>query len=206
MSTGKKVAMGAATATLALILGATVLAPLGAGAQESTTTTINESGVPDGPLATERVARLRDVLEALVTDGTISAAQADAVAAHLARFAPGPGHHGRHHLAIGLGIAAEAIGIDASALVDALRGGQTIAEVAAANGSNAATVIDALVAANQERLDELVAEGSITAEQATERAAEAVERITDLVNADLPFRPHFHNGPDEELAAPTDGA
>lgn len=208
MSIGKRLAVGAGTATLALVLGATVLAPLGAGAQESTTPTINESVDPDGPDGTGRVDRIRESLEALVTDGTLTAAQADAVATHLAQFAPGPGHHfrARHHFRIGLGIAAETIGIDVEVLIDALRDGQTLAEVAAANGADAGTVIDALVAARQAKLDELVAAGTITSEEAAQRAAEAVERITGLVNGDFDFRPGFGERPDHEEPAATDGA
>ncbi len=199
MSIRKRLTVGAATATLGLVLGATVLSPVVAGAQESTTTTTtDESTGPDGVVGTERVNRLRDSLEDLVTDGTITAAQADAVAEHLAQFAPGPGHRfmGRGHIGMSLDIAAETIGIERSALMDALADGQTIADIAAANGTEAGTVIDALVAAHQAKLDELVADGSITAEEAAERAAEAVERITGLVNGEIEFRPGFGPRPD----------
>ena len=206
MSFRKRLAVGAATATMALVLGATVLAPVVAGAQESTTTTTNGAVSPDGTGPTGRVDRIRDALEELVTDGTITSGQADAVAEHLAEYAPGPGHHGRRHFLVGLGVAAATIGIDPSVLIDALREGQTIAEVAVANGSSAEAVIDALVSANRARLDELVTDGVISAEEASERAAEAVERITALVNGDFEFRPFFGPGPDEENSAVTEGA
>jgi uncharacterized protein YidB (DUF937 family) len=52
--------------------------------------------------------------------------------------------------------AAQAIGIDASILRDALRDGQTIAEVAEANGVDPQTVIDALVARSTERITRVV--------------------------------------------------
>jgi polyhydroxyalkanoate synthesis regulator phasin len=208
MSIRKRLAVGAATATLGVVLGATVLSPVVAGAQESTTTTTaNESTSPDGIDRTVRADRVRESLEDLVTDGTITAAQADAVAEHLAQFGPGPGHgHFRRHIAISLEIAAETIGIERSALVEALADGQTIAEIAADNGTNAGAVIDALVAAHEAKLDELVTDGSITAEEAAERAAEAADRIADLVDGEIEFRQGF--GPRPDIAEPdvTEGA
>ena len=209
MSIRKQLAVGAATATLGLVLGATVLSPVVAGAQESTTTTTaGESASPDGIDRIVRADRVRESLEDLVTDGTITAAQADAVAEHLAQFGPGPGHGHlfRRHIAISLGIAAETIGIERTALVEALAAGQTIAEIAAENGTSAEAVIDALVAAHKAKLDELVTNGWITAEVAAERAAEAAERIADLVNGGIDFRPGF--GPHPHFAEPdeTEGA
>jgi polyhydroxyalkanoate synthesis regulator phasin len=209
MSIRKRLAVGAATATLGLVLGATVLSPVVAGAQESTTTTTaDESTGSDGFDRTVRADRLRESLEDLVADGTITAAQADAVAEHLAQFGPGPGHRHlfRHHIALSLDIAAETIGIERSALVAALADGQTIAEIAADNGTNAGAVIDALVAVHQAKLDELVADGSITAEEAAERAAEAADRIADLVNGEMAFRQGFGPRPDIFEPDPTEGA
>ena len=83
--------------------------------------------------------------------------------------------------------AADAIGIEEDELLDALRDGQTIAEVAESNGVDPQTVIDALVAATQERLDDAVADGRIEQEDADERLADVTERITEFVNegADL---------------------
>ena len=63
-----------------------------------------------------------------------------------------------------LATAAEALGMTEDELRTAIEGGQTIAEVAAAEGVDLQTVIDALV-------------------------AEATERITDFVNNGPPERP-----------------
>jgi hypothetical protein len=207
MSIRKRLAVGAATATLGLVLGATVLSPVVAGAQESTTPT-DEATTSEGVVETFRANGLRDHLEDLVTDGTITAAQADAVAEHLAQFGPRPerGHLLRRHVAISLDIVAETIGIERSALVDALADGQTIAEVAADSGTDAGAVIDALVAAHDSKLDQLVADGSITAEEAAERAAEAVDRITDLVNGEIEFRQGFRPLPETGEPDPAEGS
>jgi polyhydroxyalkanoate synthesis regulator phasin len=207
MSIRKRLAVGAATATLGLVLGATVLSPVVAGAQESTATT-DEVTTSEGVVETVRATRLRGHLEDLVADGTITATQADAVADHLAQLGPGPrrGHLLRRHIAISLDIAAETIGIERSELVEALADGQTIAEIAADNGTNAGAVIDALIAAHEAKLDELVTDGSITAEEAAERAAEAADRIADLVNGEIEFRQRFGPRPEIVEPDPTEGA
>jgi hypothetical protein len=187
MSFRKRLAVGAGSAILVLALGAAALSQVNTGAPESATTTTHAtdaSGSSDRGAGSQRVNRLRESLEDLVTDGTLTAAQADTVAEHLAEVATGRGNDPTGHgdLGIDLDVAAEAIGIEPSALTDAIDNGQTIAEVADANGTDAEAVIDALVAAEQDELDELVADGSITAEVAAERAATALDRITDVVN------------------------
>ncbi len=206
MSIRRRLAIGAGPAILALALGVTVLSPVTAGAQESTTsTTIDEATGAEGSI--DRVDRIRGLLDDLVTDGIITSAQADAIAEHLAQSAFHAGHR-RGRLLVGLEVAADAIGIDRAALIDALQDGQTIAEVAAANGVEAGTVIDALVNEYEQKLDELVAAGSITAEEAAERAAAAAERINEVVNGEFNFSPRLRTRPvpDDSSTSSTDGA
>ncbi len=81
-----------------------------------------------------------------------------------------------------LDTAAEAIGIDVEALRSALDDGQTIAEVAAANGVSADAVIDAMVEAAEERLSAKVEEGRITQNEADDKLVEKTQRIEDRVN------------------------
>ncbi len=81
-----------------------------------------------------------------------------------------------------LAVAAETIGIEVDELRTALQDGQTIGEIADANGVDADTVIDAMVDALSERLDEKVANGDITEEEAAEKLAEKSERISNKVN------------------------
>ncbi|HJR86787.1 MAG TPA: hypothetical protein VJ930_03945, partial [Acidimicrobiia bacterium] len=73
------VMIGAIAAILGLLLGSTILGPGTAGAQETPGPTALD---PEPPA--RKTERIRDALEGLVTDGTISDEQADAVAAHLA--------------------------------------------------------------------------------------------------------------------------
>jgi hypothetical protein len=99
----------------------------------------------------------------------------------------GPG--GRHWFHPRLDAAADAIGITEDELRAALEDGDTIADVAAANDVDVQAVIDALVADATAHIDEEVAEGDLTEEQATERKANLEERITALVNGERRERP-----------------
>ena len=156
---------------------------------------------PDAPPSdAERQAnaeeRIRMELQNLVDDGTITAAQADAVAADLAteipihgpggRGGPGGGHHG------GPGFDGEVVagllGIDVDALRSGLRDGKTIAEIAGEQGVDPQTVIDSLVAEARSHLDLSVENGRLTQEEADAKLADATERITDFVNNGFPQR------------------
>ena len=66
-----------------------------------------------------------------------------------------PGHHLRGMAGLKLEAAAEVLGISEDDLKAAIRDGQTLAEIAEANGVERQAVVDALVAAGQEQLDEL---------------------------------------------------
>jgi len=93
----------------------------------------------------------------------------------------GPGERGP-----GLNAAAEAIGITVEDLRTAVREGDTIADVAAANDVDVQTVIDALVAEATTRVDAAVADGELTEAKAVERKADLVEHITAMVNGERP--------------------
>ena len=86
---------------------------------------------------------------------------------------------------------AETIGITTDELESALRSGQSIAEVAAANGKTAQDVIDVLVADATAKIDAKVASGDLSAERAAELKSNLTERITALVN----HTGGFHRGP-----------
>jgi polyhydroxyalkanoate synthesis regulator phasin len=136
-----------------------------------------DDAVADGDLteeeATERKADLVERVTDFVNNGELR----------------GPGVGGGHgpgragfFLGANLDAAAEALGISEDDLFDALRDGQSIAEVASAQPVDVQTVIDALVAEATARIDDAVADGDLTEEEATERKADLVERVTDFVN------------------------
>lgn len=138
-------------------------------------------------VAAERGVDVQVVIDALVANST------ERITELVNRDGGFPVHRddrGGPGFGAGLDAAAEAIGISEDDLDTALRDGQTIAEVAEANGVDVQVVIDALVTEATARLDEAAQEGRIDAAEADERTADLTERITDLVNGEgLPGRP-----------------
>lgn len=131
------------------------------------------------------VAAIVEKLAPLIEDGTLSEADALAVAETLADgFGPRPGL--RRPLAHGLATAAEVLGMEVEDLAARLREGATLAEIA---GDQAGALIAALVAEVEEHLARAVENGRITQEEADERAAEAEERITTFVEEGPPEHP-----------------
>jgi hypothetical protein len=106
----------------------------------------------------------------------------------------GEGEGPRHRAHRGIDAAAEALGITEEELHQALRDGATIAQVAGLQGVDVQVVIDAMVAEARAHLDEKVAEGTLTQEEADERLAEVTERITDMVNNGRPEGDRGHRG------------
>ena len=141
--------------------------------------------------AAERGTRLRDMLQELVDAGTITAAQADAVTEHLVAQAPERGEHrgdrGRRPGMDGE-VVAELLGIDVAELRSGVRAGQSIAELAEANGTDVQTVIDALVDEAASHLDLAVGNGRLTEDEAAEKLVDVTERITARVNGERPAR------------------
>jgi len=172
------------------VVGATTFAPTLVGAQSDEEASTEDSTASS--VETERSERLRDLLDDLVETGTLTDAQADAVAEHLAANIVRQGHRqGHRHGLAGarLTTVADIIGIDADALLEARRGGDTLAGVAEANGVSTEELVAALVNAVESRLADAVADGTITQEQADEKLADVEERITAAVNREGPIGP-----------------
>ncbi|MFT4773583.1 MAG: polyhydroxyalkanoate synthesis regulator phasin [Candidatus Azotimanducaceae bacterium] len=147
---------------------------------------VDDAPADDAPV--QPGERLRTVLQPLVDDGTIDAAQADAVTAQLMenRGEHGPGKLGEH----GPGkfgpsdVVTDLLGIDAATLRSELQAGSTLAEVATTQGVSVDVLVDAIVDQMQERVDAAVEAGKITADEAAEKLAEAEARITAKVNGE----------------------
>jgi len=153
----------------------------------------------DAPDAPEMGTRLRETLQPLVDDGTITAEQADAVTTQLVENRPergegegrGPGgHRGPGMFARGVGSEAltDLLGIDAEELRTQLRDGATLADIATAQGVEVQAVVDELVAELDERLTNAVENGRIDQAEADQKSADAEARITDMVNNGRPER------------------
>jgi len=155
----------------------------------------NQPGSPQaGPMGGQRGPHdghgpekiLKDALDSLVKDGTITQAQADkitstvqakATAEHAQRDANQQARRQEF-----LTVAAKAIGISTTDLETQLQSGTTLADVAKAHNVDPNTVIVALVGDLNAKIDADVASGKLTAEQGTARKAEATQRVTDMVN------------------------
>lgn len=150
-----------------------------------------------------RVDRLKEALQGLVDDKTLTEAQRDRVAETLAEQLPprGPGQgkgHGRAGKHLALDVAAETLGLDQAALRERLRAGESLADVAEAEGVPLDTLTGALQAEAEERLAQAVEDGRLTQEQADERRAELPERIADAVQREGRGRGHGPKPPAEE--------
>lgn len=130
----------------------------------------------------DRAGRIATALKGLVTDGTLTQAQADTVASTLASTLPehGPGGHGRRGGKL-LEPAATALGMSVADLRAALESGKSLAAVAESKGISKATLISKLVAAAEEHLAADVKAGRLTQAQADQRKAELRARITERV-------------------------
>lgn len=130
-------------------------------------------------------SRVADRLAPLVADGTITQAQADAIAEHFAeRFAERQAEREEyraqrqafHQELLGL------LGVTADDLRAAIQDGMTLADVAEQQGVAVDDVIDLMVSQAEERLADAVDEGRLTQEEADEKLADITEKITDNVN------------------------
>jgi len=153
-----------------------IAVPALSGAQTANTTaTTAPANRPDPSV------RLNETLKPLVDAGTITQAQADAVVAALMEAGPKGAKGGP-----GLDVAAQALGMTTDELHTALKGGQTLAQIAESKGVNVQVLIDALVASATNHINEEVASGEMTQAEADEKLAELSQRVTDRVNNPRP--------------------
>jgi hypothetical protein len=169
------------------------------------------AAVGDPPAATAPVDRIKAALSGLVTDKTLTQAQADKVAstlesADLDRGGPGgPGGHGgpggKGGFGADLTAAAKALGMSEADLRTAVESGKTLAQVAKDKSVSVDSVVAALVKAEKERIAKKVTEGHLTQAQADARLAGLTARLTDRVNGTRPARP---NRPESAAPTPSD--
>jgi polyhydroxyalkanoate synthesis regulator phasin len=108
----------------------------------------------------------------------------------------------RHHAKVGLAeAAAEVLGLSVEDVRTAIAGGQTLAEIASANGMDTEDFKSALLENVKGSLDEKVSAGDITRDQADRLYERLSENIDDIVNHEpwqpgegRPF-PRFQRGP-----------
>jgi polyhydroxyalkanoate synthesis regulator phasin len=130
-----------------------------------------------------RGAELSALLSALVTKGTITQAQADAIlAAHDAADAARDAARAiaKPVVADQLKIISDAIGVDTATITTRIKAGDSLATIA---GAKKDALIAALIADHTKRIDAAVTAGTITAAQATTLKSNLTTHITNLVNA-----------------------
>ena len=155
------------------------------------------AGAQDDPSATApEVDHLREALQDLVDDGTISEEQRDAVVAALREQRPDRDGI-RDRARPGAEAVAEILGLDSSTIRAALRDGQSLADIAAEQGVDSDELVDALVDAAEVRVEAALEAGRIDDEKAAAILADAEEHAEAVVNGDVrPGRPGHRLGPE----------
>jgi hypothetical protein len=144
-------------------------------------------------------------LDRAVEQGRLTREQAEKMKRHGPPLLGGAPRFGGPHAIgfagpLGLDAAAEYLGLSPAQLHRRLARGASLADVAKAEGKSVAGLEDALVAAAQERLDEAVDDGELTAEQRDELLEELRDHVDELVRHDLPgHRFHRHHGPGDRF-------
>ena len=142
-------------------------------------------------VVTSRLAHIKSALSGLVTDGTLTQAQADKVAGTLDSQPPMGGRGGMGAMggrAGGMGItqshdaAAKALGMTADELYTAVQGGKSLADVAKDQKVSVDSLVKAMVADANADLAAAVKAGTMTQAQADTMKSSLTERITDQVN------------------------
>ena len=183
----KKKVIAVVVTTLALTAGSIGVAGAASKAShkvsitKSSTKVAGQAGVgPEQALAT--------ILKDLVTKGTLTQAQADALtaavtAAKVARDADRPmgGKGGPLDAdrAAMEALVSTTIGVDSATIKSRLQAGESLAQIA---GAKKDALIAALVANETKRIDAAVTAGKLTAAQATQKKANLVAHVTEEVN------------------------
>ena len=183
----KKKVIAIVVTTLALTAGSIGVAGAASKASQkvsvtkSSTKVAGQAGVgPEQALAT--------ILKDLVTKGTLTQAQADAVtaaaaaakAAHDANRPMGPkGGPLDADRAAMEALVSTTIGVDSATIKSRLQAGESLAQIA---GAKKDALIAALVAEKTKQINAAVTAGKLTAVQATEMKANLVAHVTEEVN------------------------
>lgn len=195
-----KLKIAGGTAALAAVVGggaavaATQLSPT-AESDAIVADAAKQLGVSADKLDAALKQALENRVDAAVKAGTITAAQATELKQRIENgevpligAGPGFGHRGGgHHGFVDFAAAADYIGITEAKLRASLEDGDTLAEIAKANGKTPAGLVDALVAAAKADLDAAVKAGRLTAAQRTSIAADLQSRMDDVVSGEFSF-------------------
>jgi hypothetical protein len=158
---------------------------------------------------TSRLAGIKTALSGLVTDGTLTKAQADKVASTLDSKLPkhgmrGPGAHmGGMGMSATKDAAAKALGMTTAKLRTALQSGKSLADVAKDQKVSVDALVKAMVTSAETKLAAAVKDGTMTPAQADTMKSSLTQRITDRVNGVRPNRGQGHGPRGAESSPPT---
>lgn len=210
----KIVVAAAGAAALAVALGAAgaVAASGGMSPKQESQAVIDDAadrlGVEPSELSNALKEALKNRVDAAVAAGRLTDGQGNELKARIdagetpllfgALGGHGPAHFGHFGHPGHLDAAAAYLGVDEAELRERLSGGESLADVAEAEDKSVDGLVQTLVKAAKQRLDEAVADGRLTQDRADALAEGLDARITDLVNGQLPERGFGHRfGGDE---------
>ena len=159
-----------------------------------------------------RLAHIKSALSGLVSDGTLTQAQADKVAGTLdsklgkARMGQPRGHGGgmdMKAMAQTRDAAAKALRLTPEQLRTALKSGKSLADVAKDQKVNVESLVKAMVAATEDRLTTAVKSGTLTQARADKIKSSLTKRITDRVNGVRPGDGPGHGPRGSEMSRST---
>ena len=175
-----------------------------------------ELGVTTAELESAYKAAALERVDAAVEAGRITEEQADAMRERVESgdvFGPRLFFGGDHLGGPGdrLAGAADYLGLTQAELQERLRAGESLADIAKAEGKTVSGLKAAMLDVAKEKLDQAVSEGRITAAQREEMLERLESNLDDIVNGTLPEggpgfgRPFGHRfGPGAGFAAPPD--
>jgi hypothetical protein len=154
----------------------------------------NRLGVQSSQLQNALQQAAIDRVDAAVADGRLTKAEGDAIKARIQSgdFGPGIGFgFGGMHVGFGveLGAAATHLGLTEAQLRSDIESGQSLAQIATAQGKSVDGLKQALIADAKSHLDQAVKDGKLTAAQETQFLNDLSSRIDDLVNRAGPIGP-----------------
>jgi polyhydroxyalkanoate synthesis regulator phasin len=183
----KKKVIAIVVTTLALTAGSIGVAGAASKASQKVSVTKSSTKVP-GQAGVGPEQALATILKDLVSKGTLTQAQADALtaavaAAKAAHEADRPmggkgGPLGADRAAIEA-LVSTTIGVDSATVKSRLQAGESLAQIA---GAKKDALIAALVADHTKRIDAAVTAGKLTAAQATQMKTNLVAHVTEEVN------------------------
>jgi hypothetical protein len=205
-----------AAAAVAVFAGGVAVADSTSGSGSSFVDSLaRHLGISTAKLQDAAKAAALDQVDQALADGTITKDQADALEQRIDhghyplsgegpgfglgpdRGSLGPGPRFGFHFGLRLGLrdyagaAADYLGLSQQDLVPKLGAGQSLADIAKAQGKSVDGLESSLTGVAKKQLDQAVADKRLTADQAAKILDRVKTMLDRLVNTTMPFRPSF---------------